>query len=238
MGWLYLIVLLGSLGAQAEVIEFPEEELASETVLPVFDKVRSVLNRNVQTTGHFEVGGGGGLSLNEPFYNPYHFTGLATYHFTDQHAVNLVGTFYMSGLNSYGEQLKKGEGLRGGQTFDPSKAPTPQWMVLGSYQFTAYYGKLSLSKQNIMNIALFGMVGAGVIQTGGISNPVLNLGLGQNFYFTPRLAARFDLRLLVYSGPDATTVQLDTAGARPSESAFDKALFFSTDLSLGLVYLL
>lgn len=222
----------------AETVEFPDEELATETVLPVFDKTRSVLNRNVQTVGRLEVGGGAGMALNEPFYNPMNFSANATYHLNELHAVNVNGTFFMSGLNSYGKQLQAGEGLAAGESFDASKAPAPKWMLLGNYQFTAYYGKLSLSKQAVMNLTLFGLAGIGVIQTGGITNYALDVGFGQNFYITPRLAARFDIKLLMYNGPDATSLDLEQELAAPDEGAFETNWFFKTYLSLGLVFLL
>ena len=222
----------------AETVEFPDEELATETVVPVFEKNRSVLNRNVQLEKRLEFGGGMGMALNEPFYNPLNFSGNLTYHFTDQHAFNLAATFFMSGLTEYGEQLKRGEGLTVGKEFDPSKAPAPKWMTLGNYQFTAYYGKISLSRQTVMNLTLFGLLGIGMVQTGGMSNVALDVGFGQNFYFTPQLAARFDLKLLMYNGPDATSKDLDTSLPTPSDDAFGKELTFRTYLSLGLVYLL
>jgi hypothetical protein len=42
-------------------IQFPEEELASESVLPIFDQPVSVKNRAVLTAQRLEVGGGGGF---------------------------------------------------------------------------------------------------------------------------------------------------------------------------------
>lgn len=227
--------------AHADTVEFPEDELATETVVPVFDKVRSVLNRTVDTTKKFEIGIGGGMALNEPFYNQYNIPMTATYHLTDIHAANVSFTYFMSGLNNYGRQLKNGEGLLQGSlesSFDASKAPAPAWMLLANYEFTAYYGKISLSKLAVMNLSLFGLAGAGILQTGGISNPAVDLGFGQNFYFTPKIAARFDFKLVMYNGPDATSQRLLTGAAAPSENSFAKDWFFKTYLSLGMVFVL
>lgn len=226
-----------SVAALADTVEFPEDELATETVVPVFDKVRSVLNRTVETEKRFELSAAVGMALNEPFYNPLNFQVASTYYLTDMHAANLTFNMFMTGLTSYGEQLQRGEGLTAGQSFDPNEAPAPKWSLLAHYQFTAYYGKISLSKQTVMNLNLFGLLGAGVFQTGGVSNPAVDLGFGQNFYFTPNLAARFDLRLVMYNGPDATSQDLDTGGAKPAEDAFAKEWQFKTYLSLGLSYL-
>lgn len=240
--WCSLLALvLGSGLAFAETVEFPDEELATETVLPVFERSRSVLNRSVQTAQRFEVGADLGMSLSEPFYNPYNLGLMGTYHFTDQHAFNLVGTFFLSGLSQYGKQLQNGEGLTpppANNSFDPSKAPAPKWMLLGNYQFTAYYGKISLSKQSVMNLTLFGTLGAGVIQMGGLSCPAVNVGFGQNFFFTKDLALRFDFRLVMYNGPDATSQQLLRTSSAPSETSFGKEIFFQNYFNLGVAYLM
>lgn len=225
----------------AETIEFPEEELAKESVVPVFENSRSVLNRNILTKGRFEVGGGAGLSLNEAFYNPMNFGFTASYHFDEMHAVNFNGTFWMDGLSTYGKQLERGEGLDGAN-FDASYAPHPQSMYLANYQFTAFYGKISLSKKTVMNLTLHGLAGLGMIQMDGVSPITANLGFGQRFYFNKRIAFRMDLNLLMFQGPDPTSVDLDEINAppppAPPASAFEDTLQFQTLLQAYLVFLL
>ncbi len=237
MAFLCFLALFATSLSHAETVEFPEDELATETVLPVFEKVRSVLSRTVDTTERFELGGGAGMALNEPFYNPVNFGANGTYHFTDQHAANISGTFFMSGLTQYGKQLRNGEGLTADQ-FDPNKAPAPKWMLLGNYQFTAYYGKISLSKQANMNLSLFGVAGGGVLMMGGIACPAIDVGFGQNFYMSKNAAVRFDLKLVMFNGPDATSLRLDNSTPAPDEGNFSKDWFFKTFMSLGLVFLL
>lgn len=238
---LYMSAIISLPAFAAETIEFPEEELARESVVPVFENSRSVLNRNILTEGRFEMGGGAGLSLNDAFYNPMNFAITASYHFDEMHAVNFNGTFWMDGLSTYGKQLERGEGLNGAN-FDASYAPHPSSMYLANYQFTAFYGKISLSKQTVMNLTLHGLAGLGMIQMDGVSPITANFGFGQRFYFTKRLAFRMDLSLLVYQGPDATSVDLDEINAppppAPPASAFDDSLQFQTLLQAYLVFLL
>jgi outer membrane beta-barrel protein len=225
----------------AETIEFPEEELAKESVLPVFENSRSVLNRNVLTQGRLELGLGGGLSLNDAFYNPMIYGITGSYHFTEEHALNLTATFWSEGLSTYGEQLERGEGLTG-KNFDAGYAPHAKSMFLANYQFTAFYGKISLSKKAVMNLTLHGLAGLGMIQMDGISPIVANVGFGQRFFFTPRIALRMDLSLLMYQGPDPTSVDLNdkapAAPPSPSASDFQKELQFQTLLQGYLVFLL
>src|SRR5436190_2081770 len=87
--------------AVAEEVEFPEEELARESVLPRFESPKDVLNRHVVTTGRFEFGAGGGLEIDEPFYNDLVFNAHAGYHFNDLSGANLEFVYWSPGLSSY-----------------------------------------------------------------------------------------------------------------------------------------
>lgn len=214
----------------SQVIQFPQEELATESVLPVFSHTRSVLNRNVETAGRFEIGGGGGMSLNDAFYNPLNVNIQTTYHFNEIHAFNLQGNFWMSGLSSYGKQIQD-------QQFFPDKGPQVKQAIFANYQFDAYYGKISLSKQTVMNLTLFGTAGLGMIGIGDTQKPGLNIGLGQNFYFSPNFALRYDLRLLAFKGPDTSTRALP-ANENPTTSDFEESMFLNTLITLGAVFLL
>lgn len=244
MKWnnLGLVALLLFFSAQSsfaatDKIEVPEDELATETVLPVFLKKNMVLNRHVTQEKNFELGIGGGMNLNEPYYNQMNVLLLGTYYFTNIHALNFAGTYYMQGLSNYGEQLKSGEGIEGGVNngFDASKAPSPQYSLLANYQYTAYYGKISLTKQTVMNLSLFGYVGAGVFSTSSKTVPAVDIGLGQNFYFSPSWGMRFDLKMVAYKGPDATSQSLRPVD-NPSAGSFTDRYFFNTYLHGSLIY--
>ncbi len=232
-----LLALLLFFGAQnsfaaTDKIEVPEDELATETVLPVFQKKNMVLNRHVTQEKKIELGLGAGMNLNEPFYNQMNGIVLGTYYFTNIHAVNIAATYYMQGLSNYGEQLKRGEGV---PVFDASKAPSPQYSVLVNYQYTAYYGKISLTKQSVMNLSLFGYIGAGAFSTSSKTVPALDIGLGQNFYFSPNWGMRFDLKMVAYKGPDATSQSLRTQD-NPSASSFNDRYFYNAYLNGSLIY--
>lgn len=232
---LLLFVFLKMSPIFAETIEFPEEELATESVLPVFDNAKGVLNRTVKTANRIEFGGGAGLSLNEPFYNPVNFHLQGSYHFTELHGVNLFAMFLMEGLSSYGDQLKTTAATQ----FDASKAPAPQNIFIASYQVNAFYGKISLTKKSVMNLTTLGTLGAGLLGLdSGTQLPAINFGFGQKFYFSKNFALRFDFRVIAYQGPDPTSQPLLPGSPAPSEGSFDDELFFNTYLSAGAVFLL
>ncbi len=238
--FLFVVLLLGSNASFAEEIEVPEEELARETTLPVFDRRRAVLNRHILTTEKFEMGGGFGLEMNEPYYNDYMFNLQGTYNFTDTSSLNVLGLFWMDGLSSYGEQLKPGRAASGGnpavEAFDTSRVPHPVWGMFANYQFLAYYGKISISKLGVMNLNLYGLAGLGYINMDSVSTFGLNLGVGQNFFFTKNFGVRLDLRWLIFQGPDATSRRLRPQDATPS--SFEDRLYYNAQTSIAGIFIL
>ncbi len=230
--------LMFALPSFAEDIEVPEEELARESTLPVFNKRRAVLNRNVLTAERFEIGFGGGLEMNEPFYNDYMMTFQGTYNYSETSGINIQGLYWMSGLSTYGEQLASGrEGQGGFSKFDAEKAPHPKWGLLANYEYIAYYGKISISKQTVMNLNLFGLVGLGYINMDTLHTVAANFGLGQNFFFTKNVGLRVDLRWLVFQGPNAASKKLRPED-NPAPEDFEKRVFYNTQMGVSLVYIL
>ncbi len=221
----------------AEDIEVPEEELARESVLPVFEKRQAVLNRSVVTAKRTELGLGIGMEINEPYYNDLMFSLQGTYNFDEVNALNIQGLFWMDGLSSYGEQLAAGGTDPYFDKFDASKAPHPEWGLFANYQFIAYYGKISVTKRGVMNLNLFGIGGLGYINMGELSTVGLNLGVGQNLFFTRNFGLRFDLRWLIFQGPNATTQSLKPTDS-PSASSFDDRIFYNTQLGLTGIFVL
>lgn len=237
----FSLMVLAAFPSLAEVIEFPEEELASETVLPVFERAPVVKSKNITMAKRFEFGVGMGLNLTEALYNKTNFNANVTYHFSETQGVNAALYFMGTGLNDKGEQLKRGN-LPDQPPFDPSLAPSPQNLFLLSYQINAFYGKISLTKNYVMNLSLYGLAGLGAMSYGDSTNAAANLGFGQNFYVTKNIALQFDMRLLMYQGPDPTSdSRLLNPGAgtdKRSSSDLTTATHFHSLLSFGLVYLL
>lgn len=220
---------VGSLQVGAQKIELPEEELARESVLPVFEKTTAVLNKNVETKGRLQLGLGAGMEINEPFYNDLIYGVSGTYHFTDIHGVNLQFQMWAPGLSSYGEQIKKERDL------DPSRAPQPKWAIIGNYEFVAYYGKISLSKRTVMNLNLFANAGVMYVNMEDRSNVGLNLGLGQTLFFTKSLGLRIDLKTLIFKGPNPAS---RPSTPPPSVSDFSEDMRVNNQLTASLVFLL
>lgn len=237
---LIFVLFAFSSNLKAQLIEFPDSELAQESVLPVFDKVEVVKSRNIQTEKRFEFGAGIGLNLTEALYDNKNLNFNLTYNFTNLHAVSIIGLLPVEGLSNMGTDLAAGKGLSGGR-YDASLAPYPQNYLSANYQITAYYGKISMSKDYVMNLSLYGIAGLSMIKYTDTSTVGAQFGMGQKFFFTRNLALRFDLLGYIYSGPDPTSaVSLNPNTVRepvPS-SSLDETVNFRTFFNLGLTYIL
>lgn len=229
-----LIVGFWSLAGQAENLAFPEQELAKESVLPVFDFPNSVRTRNVPVAGKFELGVFAGSVADEAIFNQSQYGALATYHFDETHGVNLSFGVMASGLGSYALQLKdlKPTGLDLENTFGPKS------YFLGDYQFTAFYGKLSILKNVVVNTHIYGLAGLGSVMYDGLTAMALNFGVGQRFYILKNLALRFDLKVVRFSGPNPvgpTGSQIASGNLEIGD--YDTTNFLLTHITGGLVFL-
>ena len=233
MSRLFLCALvLFSLHLEAETIQFPQEELANESVLPVFDRPQAVKNRRVNVAERFEVGLVGGADLSEPFFGPFSFGGSLAYNFGETQGL------YFSFNSSLKQDSTFKKQLESDTNTNLDGAPRVEYLLLANYQYAPFYGKMSITKQTVTNFHLFFTAGGGLAAMGGQMNPVVSLGLGQKFYFSPRWALRFDLRGLVLTGPDPLSVAMPEGGPVPEISEFKKRLFINTFLTAALVVVL
>ncbi len=245
------VTWLMSVEGHAASVRFPEEELAQEAVLPVFDEKIAIKSRRVNHAERFEVNLFGSTVMSEPIYNPYNFGLSLTYHFDNTRGIHFMGSFFPDGLSSNGEKLRRGDVIPISGTekyFDASRAPHKNIMLAAHYQHTAYYGKISITKQSVMNLSLYGLLGGGAYLMDGDIAPMINLGVGQRFYLTPSIAFRLDLLLSAYYGVDITStynaadpsdrLDNDVPAPKVDASKFDKKLLFDTQIVLGFSFLI
>lgn len=232
-----LVACLGAVGVacpvRAAVIQFPETELATESVLPVFDQPQSVKLRNVSMSDRFEIGPMAGYSLVEPFYQPYSLGLTMSLHFNEDHGINLLGVGYLGGTSSYANQLNPIPRSNPTENFNAQYGPAPKYLLMASWQYTGFYGKLSLSRESVLNLSLYGLLGIGAYGIGDATAPAFSFGLGQKFYFNKRVAFRADLRFLVYNGPDVTSRSLGSATSVQPSSSFDQKIMFGSLFTVG-----
>jgi outer membrane beta-barrel protein len=235
-----LVVLFASLfflGLQAHAItiEFPEDELAKESVLPVFEGgTVAVKSRRVVTKKKIELGVLAGMVFNEPYFSPLTYGIHAGYHFNEFHSIGVNAFMRNSSPSSDANEIDSKASTRLGFNY----MPAVKYFATVDYQLTPYYGKISLSKETVMNLLMYVYGGAGMIGLDGYSTWIANVGVGQNLFFTPRIGLRADLKFLMYQGLNYTSRPGVAPTSAVSASELDKQFNISPSVMLGVVVLL
>ena len=240
--------------AHSVKIQFPDEELAVESVLPLVDTPNVVLNRNISLKFRLELDLGLGLGLDEPFYSNYYPTGILTFHLTEIHAISLMGAYFFPQRSSNGDCLSHDKNtllqsmspaemeINCLQTkrFDSLLAPYPQYSVFLNYHYSPYYGKISLSKSWVLNLSIYGFVGAGlVVSDQNDQFMALDIGLGKKLYLNRWLGLKASLGFVGYYGPATARLELDREKIRYNNlSAEQKRFNINTILHFGVFGLL
>lgn len=183
----------------ADTIEFPEEELARESVLPVFDQPEAVKKRLVPVTRRIEAGAFIGALLNDPFFNSYPIGASLHYHLSEIHSFGVSAAFVMSEKTGYVGQIRR---LGNGDSIPFEDAPSQKFYVLGQYEFTPYYGKVSVTKQRVMNLMLSFAGGVGSINTGDDTGLLISAGMNQKLFLTNQFGIKADLQAMFYRQKD------------------------------------
>ncbi|MFM6927114.1 MAG: outer membrane beta-barrel domain-containing protein [Bdellovibrio sp.] len=225
-------LLLHKTAFAADVVELPTEELAKESVLPVFDRSVSVKNRSVVTAKRFDVDVFYGLALTEPIYDVSKFGLGVYYNMNENSALGILFAKNSSGVSTYANQLHTQYQL------DFNRAPKPEMVGMLDYNLKFFYGKMSLTKSLVINTILYGSGSVGMVKYENKTNPAIAVGLGQKFFFTPHWAFRFDLRLYANQAPiPFLKGKMKDTDTKPSFDEFDERLTYTTNLDLGLSYL-
>ena len=239
--FLCFLCVLFSPFAHAVKIYFPDEELATESVLPHVDKSAMVLNKNINLKWRVEFNTSLGVGLDEPFYFKFYPMGQLLLHVSDFHAVGLLGIYYPPLLSSAGKKLQTGVGLKN-KIFDATKAPYPQMSAFLTYQYSPFYGKISLSKVLNLNLSIYGFTGLGFV----VSNQndrflAANIGFGQKLYISKWLGLRGDLAFYGYYGPATAKLDLGSSVQSVKYSAIQpdqKRVNLNILASIGVIFLL
>jgi len=226
-----ILISIDSIAAD-DLVELPPEELARESVLPVFDKPIMVKNRNVSQEQRLEAGLYYGWAMSEPIFNVNKLGLAGYYHFNEDHALGLIYAKNFAGLSNYANQLHDQFSL------DFNRAPYPEYSILADYNFNAYYGKISLTKRGVINTMTL------LTGTGGITKyihkmyPVIAMGIGEKFFLNAHWSLRLDLRLHIYQGPvPFLAKRMNESDKVPAYTEFSERMNYTTNLDVGVNYL-
>lgn len=231
---LLFLAVLFPLQSLAQDLEVPEEELARETVLPRFERGEAVKSRNIVTNKKIEAGAYLGFNFTEPIYNQTKFGFNVGYHFDEQNLLMFNFVKWMDGLNTqYTDQLRSQYSL------DFSRAPKLEMALWANYELQAYYGKVSLTKNGVLNLHLYPILGFGLTKYSHKMYPGINFGLGQKYYFGKSFALKFDFKLQYQQGPSPFLASgLNPSVPAPSPGDFKDKFSLGTIFDLGFTFLL
>jgi outer membrane beta-barrel protein len=241
VGWIALIttviLMIGSNEVRAsEKIDFPEDELAQETVLPKFDRPDVVKRRNITTEGRFEFGGYYGWNILEPIQNQSKAGFNLGYHLTEESAFMVNYAHWMSGLNTqYTNGLAENP-----NNLDFTRAPQLKSSIFAHYEWKIFYGKISFTKQGVLNLSTYPIFGAGITSYEHKNYYGADFGIGQKFYFGKSVALRADFKLQ-YSQKPSPFLQgkmRDTDTPVPAPEDFKDKWDLGTILDVGISFLL
>ena len=227
------IILVSFESKSAEEINVPTDELARDSVYPVFDDRISVKNRNVQDAETFDIGLFGGLAITEPVYNASKLGFSFNYHINEFHSIGLVFAQNTVGLSKDAIGIKDDFGL------DFNRAPYPVNSVYADYNYKLYYGKLSVTKNGVINTSIYGSASVGMVKYIHKSYPAIAFGVGERFYLTNHFAIKADLKIFAHTAPipfksDALREGIDPI---PTYESFSERMSFTTNLEFGINYL-
>jgi outer membrane beta-barrel protein len=229
---LIAVVILFSMTSNAAEINVPQDELAQESVYPIFDNATSVKNRNVKDSTTFDIGIFGGLAITEPISNTSKFGASINYHFSQAHSLGFIYAKNSNGLS------KDAQGLKNDFELDFTRAPFPEYSLLVDYNYKLFYGKLSVTKNAVINTSIYFTGSGGIIKYIHKSYPAIAIGMGERFYFTNNFALKVDLKLSINNAPiPFKTGALLPANPIPSYDSFEERLTYTTNLEVGLNYL-
>ena len=240
LGWIFfitvLLVLVETVPARAaETIDFPQDELAQESVLPKFDRPDSVKRRNVATEGKFEFGGYYGWNILEPIQNQSKIGFNLGYHWSEESALVLNYAHWMSGLNAqYTDGLAESP-----NSLDFSRAPKLKYSLFGHYEWKIFYGKISFTKAGVVNLSTYPIFGAGVTAYEHKTYPGVDFGIGQKFYFGKSFALRADFKLQYSQKPSPFLKgKMKFSDPLPEPGDFGNKWDLGTMLDVGVSFLL
>lgn len=200
-------------------IRFPEEELESESVLPVFKNNKNVImNQRVRLKHKLNFMGSIVHRSDEPFFAQLAFDGGVGFFFNEAHGIGLSAIYFQSGLSFIGKQLST-DGVLNKDTkqpvkFDAGLAPHPQYAIFFYYATVPFYGKLSFSKNIAVNFNISILGGGGGLllakrQRSGLMTleqekwvPAAYLALNQKIFIGKQFYIHWGLNLVGYYGPN------------------------------------
>lgn len=143
----------------------------------------------------FQLFGGGGAVLNDPWYTQLSLMAKGTYHFTDIFGVELSWIGFSGTASTMAQQLEKNLQVQ------VASLVRPQSYMGAALYLSPIYGKMSLLNKRIVPYDVYFTLGYGSTNlSAALQNQVgtLHLGAGQIFALSRNLSFRWDIALHMF----------------------------------------
>lgn len=222
----------GAYEAPPPVMQFAEEELPREAVMPRLDTPKAVLSRKLSYENRWQADLYAGWLLDEAFYNNQYMGVQGSYSWSEASGVGLRYLTFGSGLSDYGKQFE-GSGSPP-PDFDRSNGPKSGWMAF--YERRMMYGKLSVSKWTIIPAFLTWNIEGGMLKYGARQLPLVGGSVSNRFFLKPHFAVGLGVHAYLRQMVDPLSADLRRTPV-PAEDDFKTTSKFSMALDFGLSYL-
>ncbi len=229
---LVLSVFLIGVTARAEEIQFSEEELPREAVMPRLDSPKAVINRKLSYAKRTSVDASVGWFMDEPFYNNQYFAVQGNYNWSEASGVGLKYLMFGTGLSGYSSQFASS--VTPSADFSRSRGPRSGFLV--NYERRMMYGKLSLSKRWVIPGYLTWGLEGGMMAYGSRQLPLAGASIANRFFLGKSLGISLTLHGYMRQFVDPLSQTLRNSPV-PSETDFTTNTKFSTAMDLGINYL-
>ena len=178
------------------------------------DRIKSVQKKPFLKKSRIELFPHFALDLNDPFYQHLIAGGAVGYHLADSLAVEARGGVVFASIQQSAIRFVRRE-------TDSLVKDVPEFRYHGDLDlvWAPVYGKISLFGESILHFDTYLTAGPGVFGTDAGPAAAANVGIGQRYFITDWLTARFELRDYIF---------MDT---RNSESDVQNLLVFGVSVS-------
>lgn len=213
-------------------IKFREEDLPMESVTPIVDSPKAVLNKKIKFESRFEFTAQYSWIVDEMFSNNSQFGFKASYHFNELNSAGILFQARTGGKTQYADQF---ENFSAQLKFD--RAPSPSTMLGLTFDQKFYYGKVSIGKEKVIPVVTESNYMVGMQKQGSKQMPVASIGLTQRFFVLPNVSMGISYKALFQQLYDPTSVNVREVEPVPEEGSFQKKIQSSQVLGLSTSYL-
>lgn len=213
-------------------IKFRDEDLPMESVTPIVDSPKAIMNKKIKFDSRFEFTAQYSWIVDEMFTNNSQFGFKASYHIDELNSAGILFQARTGGKTQYADQF---ENFSAQLKLD--RAPAPSTMMGLTFDQKFYYGKVSIGKEKVLPVVTESNYMVGMQKQGSQQMPVASIGLTQRFFVLPNVSMGISYKALFQQIYDPTSVNVRAVEPIPEENSFTKKIQSSQVLGLSTSYL-